>query len=102
MNWNNQKQQGGKVFSSSFKGNVFRVHIESENNFQLSFKPIHWAERRDQKWNEILIYIESNLKKIDRENKISDVFYSKVLKRNKTEKANNLIKCTVQKCLFGV
>lgn len=26
------------------------------------------------------------LKKIDRKNKISDVFYSKVLKRNKTEK----------------
>ena len=28
-------------------------------------------------------------------------FYSKVLKRNKTEKANNLIKCTVQKCLLA-
>lgn len=40
-------------------------------------------------------------KKIDRKNKISDVFYSKVFKRNKTEKANNLIKCTVQKCLLA-
>lgn len=38
---------------------------------------------------------------MDRKIKFQMFFYSKVLKRNKTEKANNLIKCTVQKCLLA-
>lgn len=92
----------GKGFSNSSQGNVFWVHSESEIIFNSLSSQTASAEERDQKWNAWNSDIHlTHLKETDRKNKISDVFYSKVFKRNKTEKANNLIKCTVQKCLLA-
>ena len=95
------KTRGRDGFSTSFKGNVFWIHIDSKIIFN-SISNQFTEQGRDRTWNEILIYIYSNLKKkLTGKIKFQVFFIQRFSKEIKQKKANNLIKCTVQKCLLA-